>query len=435
MPESTTPPLRGRRGRDRRLAEQVAERLRRASCPREIHRSGHGGRLRRCRGRRGGRRLPRRPRPAPTDGEASRGPGGGPGAPAATACPTCPRCHPLLAATGTFTALRERLGPRGRRGSRRVGRHVGLVVGPARGQVLPRGGARPWADRRAARLDRARRGDRRSRGRGARGVARRSGRRGHARAAHRAGLRAERAGRRRDRGARRGPRRLAQRPGAGPGGERPGPPPAHDRPGRTCPVRPRELRSGARLHQDALLRELFELGYVPVPEVAGRGEFARRGGIVDVFPPSLPLPIRDRVLRRRDRLAPRLRPDRPADGPAPSTTAVLLPASEFLLPPGGAAAIRERLGRRRGALPGAARRRPRALRGRRPTIPRRARDRGRDAGPGRRRRRRGLGRPAGAGDRPRPPRPGHARSSSTSRATSPRRPSSCGARRTSGAPS
>ena len=30
----------------------------------------------------------------------------------------------------------------------------------------------------------------------------------------------------------------------------------------------------------------------PVLEVAGRGEFARRGGIVDVFPPSAPLPVR-----------------------------------------------------------------------------------------------------------------------------------------------
>ena len=58
------------------------------------------------------------------------------------------------------------------------------------------------------------------------------------------------------------------------------------------PAAPRELRLGSRVRQDALLRELFDLGYVPVAEVAGRGESARRGGIVDVFPPSLPLPIR-----------------------------------------------------------------------------------------------------------------------------------------------
>ena len=57
------------------------------------------------------------------------------------------------------------------------------------------------------------------------------------------------------------------------------------------PAEPRELRVGGRLHQDALLRDLFHLGYTPVTEVAGRGEFARRGGIVDVFPPSMDLPI------------------------------------------------------------------------------------------------------------------------------------------------
>src|SRR6185503_165876 len=54
------------------------------------------------------------------------------------------------------------------------------------------------------------------------------------------------------------------------------------------PAAPRELRPGSRMHQDGLLHELFGLGYVPVSEVAGRGEFARRGGIVDVFPPSMP---------------------------------------------------------------------------------------------------------------------------------------------------
>ena len=63
------------------------------------------------------------------------------------------------------------------------------------------------------------------------------------------------------------------------------------------PAEPRELRVGARLHQDQLLRDLFDLGYSPVTEVAGRGEFARRGGIVDVFPPSMELPDPDRVLR------------------------------------------------------------------------------------------------------------------------------------------
>src|SRR5213078_3964528 len=57
-------------------------------------------------------------------------------------------------------------------------------------------------------------------------------------------------------------------------------------------AKPRRLRIGGRLRPEALLRELLGLGYMPASEVAGRGEFARRGGIVDVFPPSAALPVR-----------------------------------------------------------------------------------------------------------------------------------------------
>jgi transcription-repair coupling factor (superfamily II helicase) len=110
------------------------------------------------------------------------------------------------------------------------------------------------------------------------------------------------------------------------------------------PATPRRLRVGARLHQDALLRELFELGYGPVLEVAGRGEFARRGGIVDVFPPSMDLPIRLEFFG--DEID-SLRAFDPTDQrtTARLEEAVLLPASEFLLPDGGTTAIRGRLGR------------------------------------------------------------------------------------------
>ena len=116
------------------------------------------------------------------------------------------------------------------------------------------------------------------------------------------------------------------------------------------PDAPRELRLGARIHQEALLRELFDLGYVPVTEVAGRGEFARRGGIVDVFPPSLSLPIRIEFFG--DEIE-SLRAFDPTDQRTVGTieSAVLLPASEFLLPAGGASAIRDRLGRAAGRLP------------------------------------------------------------------------------------
>jgi transcription-repair coupling factor (superfamily II helicase) len=116
------------------------------------------------------------------------------------------------------------------------------------------------------------------------------------------------------------------------------------------PDQPRVLASGARLHQDALLRELFNLGYSPVLEVAGRGEFARRGGIVDVFPPSRDLPVRIEFFG--DEIE-SLRAFDPTDQRATGGVdeMVLLPASEFLLPAAGVAAIRARLGRAAARLP------------------------------------------------------------------------------------
>ena len=110
------------------------------------------------------------------------------------------------------------------------------------------------------------------------------------------------------------------------------------------PDEARELRVGARLHQDALLRDLFHLGYSPVTEVAGRGEFARRGGIVDVFPPSMDLPIRIEFFG--DEID-SLRSFDPTDQRTTGKVerAALLPASEFLLPSEGVGAIRDRLGR------------------------------------------------------------------------------------------
>jgi len=89
---------------------------------------------------------------------------------------------------------------------------------------------------------------------------------------------------------------------------------------------------------------------VPVLEVAGRGEFARRGGIVDVFPPSLPLPIRIEFFG--DEID-SLRAFDPTDQRTTEAVeaAILLPASEFLLPRGGAAAIGERFGRSVARLP------------------------------------------------------------------------------------
>ena len=116
------------------------------------------------------------------------------------------------------------------------------------------------------------------------------------------------------------------------------------------PAEIRTLRAGQRIALDALLAELLERGYSPVIEVAGRGEFARRGGIVDVFPPSAPLPVRIELFG--DEID-SMRAFDPTDQRSvePVREVVLLPATEFLLPVGGAEEIRARLGRTASRLP------------------------------------------------------------------------------------
>jgi transcription-repair coupling factor (superfamily II helicase) len=115
------------------------------------------------------------------------------------------------------------------------------------------------------------------------------------------------------------------------------------------PATPRELVVNGRLRQDELLRDLLDLGYAPAAEVAGRGEFARRGGIVDVFPPSAALPVRIEFFGDEiDSLRAFDPTDQRAVGPLEGVT--LLPASEFLRSPGGLA-LEERLGRRAAKLP------------------------------------------------------------------------------------
>src|SRR5450830_1887621 len=115
------------------------------------------------------------------------------------------------------------------------------------------------------------------------------------------------------------------------------------------PAQPRRLRVGTRVHQDELLRELLALGYEPVTEVAGRGEFARRGGLVDVFPSAAALPIRIELFG--DEID-AMRVFDPTDQRSlrPVEEVVLLPASEFLAPRGGVAEIAARLARLPGRL-------------------------------------------------------------------------------------
>ena len=330
MPESTPPTLRGRRGRDRRIAERVAEEFATRHAPRvdedavdfdvaavdaEVEDARRetvrapSRKRRRDEPRKSGHRLP-----------------------------DLSVLPPLLAATGSFQTIRERIGSPGDVG--RVGRHAG-VVGVPHGAKSYLAAALALDERIVWIARDAEIGDR---------VAEelqawlgepvavavldprtalayeRSELVADETAARVAALAAWRHGRARVLVA--SVQALLQ----------------HTIAPEDLPAEPRELMVGARLHQDALLRDLFQLGYSPVTEVAGRGEFARRGGIVDVFPPSMELPIRIEFFG--DEID-SLRAFDPTDQRTTGRVehATLLPASEFLLPASGAADIRGRLGR------------------------------------------------------------------------------------------
>ncbi|MEO8247333.1 MAG: hypothetical protein ABI622_09480, partial [Chloroflexota bacterium] len=93
------------------------------------------------------------------------------------------------------------------------------------------------------------------------------------------------------------------------------------------------VRAGERIDQRRLLTALVQGGYEASVEVSGVGEFANRGGIVDVWPPGAVEPVRidlfgDEVesIRSFDPMTQGSR--------RRLTEVLLLPASEFL-PPGG----------------------------------------------------------------------------------------------------
>ncbi len=116
------------------------------------------------------------------------------------------------------------------------------------------------------------------------------------------------------------------------------------------PDEPVTLKPRQRTAQERVLRELIDLGYEALPEVAGRGEFARRGGIVDVFPAGQPLPVRiewfgDEIesLRAFDPATQR--------GIRAVDEVRLLPASEFLVGAGAGKELRDRLGATAAKLP------------------------------------------------------------------------------------
>ncbi len=52
------------------------------------------------------------------------------------------------------------------------------------------------------------------------------------------------------------------------------------------------LETGLEVDLSLMLEHLYNLGYEPVAEVEGPGQFSHRGGIIDLFPPTLPRPVR-----------------------------------------------------------------------------------------------------------------------------------------------
>ncbi len=102
-----------------------------------------------------------------------------------------------------------------------------------------------------------------------------------------------------------------------------------------------ELRVGERVAQRAILTRLVEGGYEPVVEVSGVGEFANRGGIVDVWPPGTADPLRIELFG--DEIDSIRCFDPMTQGSRRRIEhATLLPASEFL-PAAGWASLRDAL--------------------------------------------------------------------------------------------
>ena len=150
---------------------------------------------------------------------------------------------------------------------------------------------------------------------------------------------------------------------------------------RRDPAGDHPARGRGRAGSEELAERLALAGYERVDQAQERGQFAVRGGIVDVFPSTGREPDPDRALRRRDRVAPRLLRLHPAHA-APARRSGHLSGRRAPLRP------RRALGRGRAGRPAG---RPRRRRFRPPTSSGR---RTRCAG---RRRRSSASEPASAG--------------------------------------
>ncbi|MCC6956862.1 MAG: transcription-repair coupling factor [Anaerolineales bacterium] len=97
------------------------------------------------------------------------------------------------------------------------------------------------------------------------------------------------------------------------------------------------LKTGQTLQLGELAKLCVRLGYEPANIVIAPGQFARRGGILDIWPSSTPLPLRveffgDEIdtMRSFDPSTQRTTP--PQDETAPSRL-LITPAREYLIPP------------------------------------------------------------------------------------------------------
>jgi transcription-repair coupling factor (superfamily II helicase) len=94
----------------------------------------------------------------------------------------------------------------------------------------------------------------------------------------------------------------------------------------------RTLKPGQVLNLEELLRSWTSLGYDPVNTVIAPGQFARRGGILDVWPPAEPQPVRIEFFGDEIDTMRRFEPSSQRTL-RPVEKLLFTPAREFLLPP------------------------------------------------------------------------------------------------------
>ena len=102
------------------------------------------------------------------------------------------------------------------------------------------------------------------------------------------------------------------------------------------------VRVGSPLEPEPFLRHLALLGYRFLPLVDEAGQASRRGGIIDVFPPTSDMPLRIELLGNRVESL-RLFDPTSQRSVSPLDTLAIGPAREVLLPPPGLEELRKRL--------------------------------------------------------------------------------------------